>query len=88
MMLNPIRRIIETYVNFNGQEDFYKTHKDAKNLFNSNSHYLSDFEADLNGKTREEIKELMRVCFNDNKAISHFNKHWSNAAKSYASHKN
>lgn len=80
MMLNPIRRIIETFIIFNGKEDFYKDNKDAKNLFNTNSHYFSDLEADLNGKTREEIKEMMKQCFRANGAENHFNKHWKNAS--------
>jgi wobble nucleotide-excising tRNase len=81
MMLNPIRRIIETYVVFNGKEDFYKSNKDAKNLFNTNSHYFPDLEADLNGKGREDIKNMMKKCFDDNGAVVHFNKHWKNATK-------
>lgn len=79
MMLNPIRRIIETYIIFNGKEDFYKDNKDAKNLFNTNSHYFSDLEADLNGKTREDIKNIMKQCFKSNNVENHFNKHWKNA---------
>jgi len=80
MMLNPIRRIIETYITFNGKADFYKDNKDAKNLFNTNSHYFPDLEADLNGKTREEIKGMMKQCFRSNGAENHFNKHWKNAS--------
>lgn len=82
MMLNPIRRIIETYIVFNGKEDFYKDNKDAKNLFNTNSHYFTDLEADLNGKNQDEIKNMMKKCFKDNGAESHFNKHWKNAKPS------
>lgn len=81
MMLNPIRRIIETYVVFNGKEDFYKDNKHAKNLFNTNSHYFPDLEADLNGKTRNQIKNIMKDCFKSNDAENHFNKHWKNASK-------
>ncbi|WP_379945616.1 AAA family ATPase [Enterococcus devriesei] len=81
MMLNPIRRIIETYVVFNGKEDFYKKNKDAKNLFNTNSHYFPDLEADLNGKDQEDIKNILKKCFIDNGAENHFNKHWNNAVK-------
>lgn len=82
MMLNPIRRIIETYIIFNGKEDFYKNNKDAKNLFNTNSHYFPDLEADLNGKTREEVKNIMKQCFKSNNAENHFKKHWRNARNS------
>lgn len=80
MMLNPIRRIIETYIVFNGKEDFYKNNKDAKNLFNTNSHYFPDLEADLNGKSQDDIKAIMQKCFKDNGAENHFNKHWKNAS--------
>ncbi|WP_202577482.1 AAA family ATPase [Enterococcus faecalis] len=81
MMLNPIRRIIETFIVFNGKEDFYKDNKDAKNLFNTNSHYFLDLEADLSGKNPEDIKNMMKKCFKDNDAENHFNKHWKNASK-------
>lgn len=81
LMLNPIRRIIETYIIFNGKEDFYKDNRDAKNLFNTNSHYFPDLEVDLNGKTREEITDIMKQCFKSNNAENHFNKHWKSAKK-------
>ncbi|MBL1228689.1 AAA family ATPase [Enterococcus sp. BWB1-3] len=81
MMLNPIRRIIETFIIFNGKEDFYKDNKDAKNLFNTNSHYFPDLEADLNGKSPEDIKTMMKKCFKDNGAENHFTKHWKNTSK-------
>ncbi|MBC6298279.1 AAA family ATPase [Listeria sp. FSL L7-1517] len=81
MMLNPIRRIIETYIIFNVKEGFYKNNKLAKNLFNTNSHYFSDLEADLNGKSQEDIKNIMKKCFEDNGAVNHFNRHWKNANK-------
>lgn len=81
MMLNPIRRIIETYIIFNGISGFYKDNKNAQYLFNINSHYFPDIEVDLNALTREEIKEIVKKCFRDNNAEAHFNKHWKNAEK-------
>ena len=83
MMLNPIRRIIETFIVFNGMEDFYKKNREAKNLFNTNSHYFSDIEADLNGKTNDDIIKILKQCFEDNNHLSHFNKHWKNAKKQF-----
>ena len=83
MMLNLIRRIIETFIVFNGMEDFYKENREAKNLFNTNSHYFSDIEADLNGKTKDDIIKILKQCFEDNNHLNHFNKHWKNAKKQF-----
>ncbi len=78
MLLNPIRRIIETYINFNGISimDFYKNQSGAKKLFDVNSHSIDDLEADLNGRTKKDIIELVKGCFNDNNAKAHFEKLW------------
>ncbi|EPA0804145.1 AAA family ATPase [Enterococcus hirae] len=76
-MCNTIRRIIETYVVFNGVSG----NKDAesKMLFNTNSHYteIGDLETDINGYSREEIIELMRNFFRQNNADVHFNNYWN-----------
>ena len=79
LLLNPIRRIIETYTKFNGinKNKFYENQSGAKKLFDVNSHSIDDLEADLNGKTKNDIILLMKECFDDNNAIEHFNKHWS-----------
>ena len=78
LLLNPIRRIIETYTKFNGvnKNIFYENLSGAKKLFDVNSHSIDDLEADLNGKTKNDIILLMKQCFEDNNAIEHFNKHW------------
>lgn len=80
LMLNSIRRIIETYTKFNKSDNFYGENKEAQKLFNVNSHSIDDLEAELNGKTKDQIIELMRACFNSNNAKNHFKTHW-NASK-------
>lgn len=77
-LLNPIRRIIETYTKFNGikPNTFYGKVSGSKKLFNVNSHSIDDFEADLNGKTKDQIIEIFRNCFEQNNAIEHFNLYW------------
>lgn len=47
---------------------------DVRKLFNVNSHSIDDFEAELNGKTKKEIIELLKKCFEKNDAINHFEK--------------
>lgn len=78
MILNPIRRIIETYIKFNNisKTTFYEDVEGASKLFDVNSHSIDDLEADLNGKTKEEILCMMEKCFENNNAINHFNQYW------------
>ena len=82
LMCNPIRRIIESYISFTQNTDFYRNNKDAKNLFNANSHdTMLDPTTDLLGKTHDEVKEILRKCFEDNNAKEHFTKYWNIATK-------
>ena len=76
LMLNPIRRIIETFVLFNGIEGFYSNSKDAKRLFNVNSHGNIVFDVDIIGISREALIEKMKKLFIDNNYGQHFEKHW------------
>lgn len=78
LMLNIIRRIIETYLKFNciEQNDFYGELLDAKKLFDVNSHSIDVIEAELNGQEKDDIIGLMRDCFVKNNAISHFESFW------------
>lgn len=78
MLLNPIRRIIETYTNFNciDKNDFLNSVPGTQKLFNVNSHSIDDLEADLSGKSKDEIMNLMRSCFEHANILSHFNKFW------------
>ncbi|POY44663.1 hypothetical protein C3007_04980 [Avibacterium gallinarum] len=78
MILNPIRRIIETYTKFNGFSltEFYSDISGAKKLFDVNSHAIDDLEAELNGKTKEDILILMKECFKKNHSLKHFEQYW------------
>ena len=78
LLLNPIRRIIETYTKFNGikQGDFCSPVHGAMKLFNVNSHSIDDVEAELNGKTKKEIVQMFYDCFSGNNQVEHFNKFW------------
>lgn len=80
-MLNPIRRILETYLKFNqiNSSDFYRGFDEIEKLFNVNSHSIDDiddFATNANGKTPEEIIEMMRLIFKENKGESHFEANW------------
>ncbi len=76
LMCNPIRRIIESYVSFTRKDDFYKDNKDAKNLFNANSHSIIDPTTDIVGKTHDDIKNILQRCFENNSAKEHFDAFW------------
>lgn len=77
-MLNPIRRIFETFSKFNNISPsvLFKNDAEAKKLFDVNSHSIDDLEADLNGKTKEDIIAKVRVLFSNNNAQAHFEKYW------------
>lgn len=80
-MLNPIRRILETYLKFNqiNSSDFYRGFDEIEKLFNVNSHSIDDiddFATNANGKTHEEIIEMMRLIFKENNGESHFEANW------------
>ena len=78
LMLNPIRRIIETFCSFCAisKNDFYKGSKELKKLLDVNSHGIEDLEADLNGKTEEQIKDLLSEAFECNGHKEHFDQLW------------
>lgn len=75
-LLNPIRRIIETFTKFNGLKikEFCNCVEGSFKLFNVNSHSIDDLEAELNGKNKDEIIKLFFECFNKNKNLEHFYK--------------
>ncbi|MCZ3690694.1 AAA family ATPase [Lactobacillus mulieris] len=79
-MLNPFRRIIETYCEFQNidPKDFYEEDAEAQKLFNANSHFIDDFYIDTNGKTKEQIMEKVARLFEENNGTFHFEKHWNN----------
>lgn len=76
-MLNPIRRIWETYKKFNVLDNsLYDCNQEAKKLFDVNSHSIDDLEADLNGKSKGQIIQILKSIFKENNGESHFNAHW------------
>jgi wobble nucleotide-excising tRNase len=83
LMLNPCRRICETYLKFNksNPNKFYENNKMAKKLFDVNSHSIDDYEAELNRHTRDEIKNILAKLFSDNNAAEHFDIHWEGGAQ-------
>ena len=78
LMLNPCRKICETYMNFTkkGIEAFYGDNTNAKKLFDVNQHSIDDLEAEQNGKTKDEIKEIIKGLFAQNDAEDHFDNYW------------
>ena len=46
-------------------------------LFNVNSHSIDDVEAELNGKTKNEIIQMFYDCFSEYKQADHFRAFWS-----------
>lgn len=78
LMLNLIRQIIETFCSFSAKDknDFYKKFPELKKLLNVNSHGIEDLEADLNGKTEEQIKDLLSEAFECNGYKEHFDQLW------------
>lgn len=77
-MLNPIRRIFETFAKFNNisPDVLFESDVEAKKLFNVNSHSIDDLEAELNGKTNQDIISKVSAIFRSNNAQSHFEKYW------------
>lgn len=79
LMIACCRRICETFQVFNGIADFYKqTHRNAKDLFDINLHAIDDLSSNQNGKTKEEIINILKELFMSNNAEEHFNKYWYN----------
>lgn len=78
LMLGPCRKICETYMHFSkkGLEAFYGDNLSAKKLFDVNQHSIDDFEAELNGKTKEEIRDILKTLFIYNNAEDHFSSYW------------
>lgn len=79
LMLSCCRRICETYIKFNciSPGKFYAGDFGAKKLFDVNQHSIDDLESELNGKTSEEVKNILFGLFEHNNASEHFNSHWS-----------
>ena len=75
-LLNPIRRIIETFEKFNCINNMCRNFSEAEKLFDVNSHSIDDLDAELNGKDKVAIIEILKNVFSDNHASEHFNSHW------------
>lgn len=82
LLLNPCRRIIETFTKFNSIDTskFYDKVHGAKKLFDVNSHSIDDTEADLCGNTKKDIVYLLFNCFKENNFVEHFKKFWKNGS--------
>lgn len=77
-MLNPLRRILETYQNFNRIDNICMNHPEAQKLFNVNSHSIDDVNTDLNGNSPTSIMNIVKQIFEDCNGMAHFNKYWEN----------
>lgn len=78
LMLAPCRKICETYMHFSKKstDQFYDNNLSAKKLFDVNQHSIDDLEAELNGKTKEEIRDTLKALFAHNNADDHFSNYW------------
>lgn len=78
LMFNPCRKICETYTHFMKIDTplFYGENRSAKKLFDVNQHAIDDLEAEQNGKTRDEVKNILQELFKSAGAKEHFNSHW------------
>lgn len=78
LLLGPCRKICETYMHFSKKslKAFYGDNPSAKKLFDVNQHSIDDLEAELNGKTKEEIRDILKALFVYNNAEDHFNSYW------------
>lgn len=83
LMLNPIRRICETFEKFNsiGSKEFYKDNSEIKKYIDVNSHSIDDLEADLNGKGKEQIIGMLKKLFDDNNYAGHYSKYWTDESE-------
>jgi len=79
LMLNACRKICETYMVFTKKsiEVFYGEDRNAKKIFDVNQHALNDLEAEPNGRTREEIRDILMKLFENNNAKEHFQSYFS-----------
>jgi wobble nucleotide-excising tRNase len=77
LMLNSCRKICETYSKFNCIENFYNNNANAKKLFDVNQHSIDDLEAEQNGRTKDDIKNILEALFKTNNSEKHFNTYWT-----------
>lgn len=78
-MLNPLRRIFETYCKFNNinLSELYADNPQSRKYFDVNSHAIDDPGTDPNGKNETEILTEVEDIFNKLGSLDHFNAHWN-----------
>lgn len=76
-LLNPIRRILETFEKFNCIDNMCRNFSEAEKLFDVNSHSIDDLDAELNGKDKSAIIDILKKVFSDNHSLEHFKSHWN-----------
>lgn len=75
-MINPLRRIFETFEKFAGI-NLFEDNDEAQKLFNVNSHSIDDLEAELNGKNKDELLDIVKNIFKEINAEKHFEYYWN-----------
>lgn len=75
-MINPLRRIFETFEKFTGI-NLFEDNDEAQKLFNVNSHSIDDLEAELNGKNKDELLAIVKNVFKEINAEKHFEYYWN-----------
>lgn len=81
MMLNPIRRIIETFTKFMNikKREFLRADTSwLKKYLDVNSHSIDDYGAELDALgNKKEIIDILERTFTENGFKSHFDKNWN-----------
>ena len=75
-MINPLRRIFETFEKFTGI-NLFEDNDEVQKLFNVNSHSIDDLEAELNGKNKDELLDIVKNVFKEINAEKHFEYYWN-----------
>ena len=84
IMLNTMRKIIETYTSFIkiNKYTFCKEVTGAMELFNANSHGHADLDASVNGFSKYEILKIFYKCFAAQySGRIHISRYWPEAEK-------
>ncbi len=79
LLLNPMRRIIETYAKFEGisKKDFYgRAPAGLKKLLDVNQHGLDDLEYEVGCKDKDTLMQLFKEAFKSDEEKAHFNRYW------------